>query len=536
LGAAWFGRVSWHYTQHNNDFCTVCHAMGPAFNKFQATRHASIQCHDCHQQSILASMHELRIWVLDRPERIEGKRHTPNARCVACHVEGDPAKWKQIAATAGHRVHLESSRTELKDLQCVQCHGVTVHEFVPVRQTCGQAGCHKAEETRVALGRMANVDTDMHCTMCHDFLRQAPRNLSTDSAHARLTPGQNQCLACHPMEELAGDQFGGAEVHGAVCGSCHNPHSQLKASAAVQTCAGCHTRADTISPFHRGLGRGVLDGCTQCHQAHSWKVRGDDCAACHRPDQLDDRRRLPSSPHRAATPEAQPRIKVLNQASARMSVFPLWTVLRALLQQERPAPRPFLHRQHNRLQCTTCHGTSDTHGALKVRSAADCAACHHSKANRTTCRSCHDVSTLSRTRALPVRMNMSVWKASRDRPLNFAHERHPSLQCAICHDDPPRFARPATCTSCHAQHHDVARSCTSCHQRADTISAHDRRVHLTCEGSGCHSSVALPQPLTARSVCLACHPAQQEHQPGGDCASCHLVRPRMVQIDSRRRP
>ena len=35
-----------------------------------------------------------------------------------------------------------------------------------------------------------------------------------------------------------------------------------------------------------------------------------------------------------------------------------------------------------------------------------------------------------------------------------------------------------------------------------------------------------------RAVCLACHAAQEEHEPGGVCIECHRVRPGVGGLDS----
>ena len=64
----------------------------------------------------------------------------PNRTCAECHIEGDPERWRVIANSVGHRVHLESS--ELDGLQCVECHATSIHEFAPIDQTCAQSGCH----------------------------------------------------------------------------------------------------------------------------------------------------------------------------------------------------------------------------------------------------------------------------------------------------------------------------------------------------------------------------------------------------------
>ena len=54
LGFAVFGATSWNYMQHDKAFCTGCHVMGPAYQRFTTSEHDSLSCHDCHQQSIFA--------------------------------------------------------------------------------------------------------------------------------------------------------------------------------------------------------------------------------------------------------------------------------------------------------------------------------------------------------------------------------------------------------------------------------------------------------------------------------------------------
>jgi hypothetical protein len=88
-----------------------------------------------------------------------------NAVCVECHVDGDPEEWSNIAASAGHRVHLESDDPHLSRLQCVECHSTSVHEFTATEQTCGQAGCHENQD--IQLGAMGALT--IHCAACHQF-------------------------------------------------------------------------------------------------------------------------------------------------------------------------------------------------------------------------------------------------------------------------------------------------------------------------------------------------------------------------------
>ena len=102
LSAAGFGAVSWNYMQHDNGFCTGCHIMKGPFERFTGSKHDSLSCHDCHQQSIFASTRQLYLWVADRPEQIEMHSKVPTRICAACHVQGDKEKekWKRIATTA----------------------------------------------------------------------------------------------------------------------------------------------------------------------------------------------------------------------------------------------------------------------------------------------------------------------------------------------------------------------------------------------------------------------------------------------------
>ena len=56
VGGASAGLMGWNYVTHDNGFCTGCHVMGPAFVKFTQSEHSQLECHDCHQQPITASM------------------------------------------------------------------------------------------------------------------------------------------------------------------------------------------------------------------------------------------------------------------------------------------------------------------------------------------------------------------------------------------------------------------------------------------------------------------------------------------------
>ena len=280
--AAWAGYESYDYVQHANAFCTGCHVMAPAYSRFTRSEHRDLQCHDCHRQSMFASMRQLYLWVADRPEDIGEHSPVPNRVCAECHVQQDPdSTWQRIAATAGHRLHLESDSSALEDVMCVTCHGEEVHRFVPVDQTCGQSGCHDRESTEIHLGEMAG-QTGLHCIGCHEFTAPVAEVTATDTARAVLSPDATGCLGCHQMQQILAEFRPSADPHQGECGDCHNPHEQELPRQAFQTCtnAGCHEPHEPTS-FHSSLTASAMEECASCHEAHTWTVTARDCEACH---------------------------------------------------------------------------------------------------------------------------------------------------------------------------------------------------------------------------------------------------------------
>ncbi|MEX1050489.1 MAG: hypothetical protein WEC54_02950, partial [Gemmatimonadales bacterium] len=280
LGAAGAGAVSWNYMQHDNGFCTGCHVMSDAFNRFTTSEHDSLSCHDCHQQSLYASARQMYLWVLERPEDIGQHAGVPNARCESCHVTGQPEVWQRIASTAGHRTHLESDSSALDEVRCITCHGVEVHRFTPVDQTCAQSGCHENQD--IAIGPMQN-QTALHCVTCHEFTAEVPLLATRDSAAGTMRPDDPQCLSCHEMRAVLESFDPLRDPHGGTCGMCHNPHTQETAAAAGQTCttSGCHDNW-RVEPFHTGANhRRIGESCLTCHEPHRAAVDASDCTACH---------------------------------------------------------------------------------------------------------------------------------------------------------------------------------------------------------------------------------------------------------------
>jgi len=200
-----------------------------------------------------------------------------------------------------------------------------------------------------------------------------------------------------------------------------------------------------------------------------------------------------------------------------------------------PAPERFAHMPHRAIECVTCHARPPGHAAhagvaceeCHARPPApagpvaerDCQRCHH-ESSGLACTRCHtgDASVLN-TVAVMVRV---AGAPARERAMPFAHERHSTETCRTCHQTSPALEFTRTCDSCHDRHHTVEADCTGCHTGPNRA-AHDASAHRGCDGSGCHADPALPALATARQGCLVCHPEQKAHEPGRECAPCHVA-------------
>jgi nitrate/TMAO reductase-like tetraheme cytochrome c subunit len=534
----WAGLTSQRYMQHENAFCVGCHVMEGPWNKFavDAGKHSKLQCHDCHQQSLYASTRQLVLWLADRPEEIAMHAPVANARCEACHATGDTAKWSRVKETAGHRTHLESDSTALKDVRCVTCHGVEVHVFQPASKTCGQSGCH--EQLEVKLGGMAQ-QTTLHCVQCHEFTAEVPLLATRDSAAGTLRPGEGQCLACHEMRRLLEEFDVVAEPHRAVCGTCHNPHTQETPQAAGRTCASgqCHSNWGSI-PFHVGAThRRVVERCLACHEPHAARADASDCVGCHQkitsrfgtlrlrpPLPFDTLRALRQSPEPPPRPPGGPSALHDETESPPDEVPIAWA---SFPLSSQAAADTFPHPRHRRLACITCHLTGSGHGRLTFERPRGCQICHHQRPQQTDCATCHRESgrstPLARTIAIAVRDS-----APRSRTVRFAHPTHRELRCVECHTEPVSL-EPAgevlACRACHGDHHAAGRSCATCHSGEQLRTAHRRDLaasHQACDA--CHTATTVARLTPDRTFCLTCHQPQSEHYPRGQCATCHFLK------------
>jgi len=544
LAGAGGGAVSWNYMQHDNGFCTGCHIMAEPFDKFQAGagKHDSLQCHDCHQQSIFASTRQMYLWVAERPEEIGMHAGVPDRICSGCHVTGEKETWQRIASTAGHRTHLESDSTALADVQCITCHGAETHKFVPSSKTCGQTGCHETSDTEITLGTMGD-QTALHCVTCHRFTAEVPLLATRDSATGTLVPSLKQCLSCHKMESLVPDFDAARDPHGGTCGTCHNPHEQRVAKDATPTCASCHSDWRD-EPFHTGQShRRVSQQCTTCHAPHRAKVDASDCAGCH----ADVRARTGS----ARPPMPFDTTRALRRSTLEGRLHP--SLMKpapggegggALPRGERGrdaspvarvphSPRPpipaadsFPHPRHRRLACLTCHVTSSGDARLTFEAPRGCQICHHERPAANDCVRCHRPEALQPP--LPVTFAVHVERRpAAERRAQFTHSAHTARRCVECHTAPVSLEAPAPvrrCASCHENHHQAKIACASCHAGEDTRTAHARPVdaHRRCDA--CHRPSTVAALTPDRSFCLTCHqPQTANHFAAKECTACHFL-------------
>lgn len=243
----------YHYVEHDPEFCDSCHIMQDSWDKWAVSEHNGIECHDCHKQSLFASMGQLFNFVFRDVETIEKHAEVPDELCKNCHESGSE-KWIQVANTQGHKLHSEE-----KGFQCTECHSKSVHSFVPIADICTQ--CHT--DQHIASDSMAN----MHCDTCHNYLVES-------EGEEGFHPSRQSCLDCH--EALADSTISWPTDAPMQfdCGTCHHPHDEFN---QIVDCKSCHEPG----LLHLNVAHKATT-CITCHQPHGWQQSSRDvCLTCH---------------------------------------------------------------------------------------------------------------------------------------------------------------------------------------------------------------------------------------------------------------
>ncbi|TMA21732.1 MAG: hypothetical protein E6J88_15370 [Deltaproteobacteria bacterium] len=256
VAASVAGYRGYRYVEHDPKFCTSCHTMGSAFALWEQSGHKNVECHTCHKPDVASNLHQLWVYATRRPDEVVKHAEVDRTVCEQCHAGGGNAsKWNRVVETPGHRVHAGKQRVE-----CVQCHGMSVHRFVPPKETC--ATCHK-NVTLSAAGSMA----EMHCLQCHPF--------TAADTNRPLKPDRAACLECHEGRQVSDEVFPAAKAPMKwECGKCHKPHERL--SIGNGDCRSCHNTM--TEGVHRVKGHSE---CLDCHRPHAWTTMVANCTGCH---------------------------------------------------------------------------------------------------------------------------------------------------------------------------------------------------------------------------------------------------------------
>jgi hypothetical protein len=555
------GVKAYDFMMHDNDFCAGCHIFVPSGQLFVRPdtgtyllvnrlegKHDTLSCHSCHPFDLKTQTKELFYWTVERPDKIPPHGKVPREICEQCHVTG-PAKdtWKRITTTAGHRTHLDSDSSALKDVACLTCHARTAHRFQPADTTCAQQGCHFTDSIKIRLGRMnSRFDPGqplpneelLYCNSCHQFTADA-QFLAPDSALALLRPGSRQCFKCHEMRTLLATYDPAREPHGGGCGMCHKPHTDVKPADALKSCSEAQCHADWRDvDFHTGTAhRKVAQRCETCHEPHAARVDASDCVGCHKMVRYGPRSRLrPPLPFdttqalKQTSSREPPRGLIVPGRARGQGAAPpeddppeSWTDVSTSPSDTFPSDT-FPHDRHSRLACLTCHDLRSKGRGLTFEAPRGCQICHHQRPARSDCAACHQPEELAEPR--PVRVQVAVPRhLPRPREVAFKHGPHEKLECTGCHTIPVSLS-PAdsvrTCASCHADHHAEGRACASCHRNYAISAPHEEPVqaHQACDA--CHTEGTVASLVPVRSFCLTCHSDAVDHYTPKECVACHF--------------
>lgn len=241
------------YVQEDPLFCASCHQPGEAWSRWQASEHNKVTCRSCHDEGLLASTELLLKSKVRATIELPKHGEVSSESCSRCHESSDP-QWIQVAATSGHKSHVEQGK-----LSCLVCHGQSLHRTIPPIQICTQ--CHGERQIRIPAMAQHN------CLDCHNFLRE----------NSPLRPDRDGCLDCHQRQGQDRISWPTDAPMKFECRQCHQPHVQEK---PVVQCLSCHP---SVNGEGQHAARGHLDlSCQSCHKPHEWRItRRQSCTSCH---------------------------------------------------------------------------------------------------------------------------------------------------------------------------------------------------------------------------------------------------------------
>src|SRR3989337_4352106 len=64
------GYTVYDYTMNNPAFCRSCHTMEVAWTRWASSEHKKVDCHSCHEQSIVESARQVVVVAFRQAERV----------------------------------------------------------------------------------------------------------------------------------------------------------------------------------------------------------------------------------------------------------------------------------------------------------------------------------------------------------------------------------------------------------------------------------------------------------------------------------
>lgn len=429
-----------------------------------------------------------------------GGEATLKTECATCHEGAHAAPLGRSAAVSATCVDCHaSSHAPVQAFYAGVVHGISIapDTMFVARVSC--VGCHSDTTFAVPAGSQRQSAYDGMCTSCHGrrFAGMLARWRGGVEWRAQAVAAYVGKAAADPR--LAGDAAR-ARVRGArqslellrTAGALHNVRGADQLfRAALDSTAAAYTRAGVAAPPRPAIGPGYA---------------GNACMSCH-----------------------------YGVESARATVF----------------GQVFDHNSHllrADLACKECHSDASyfqgggrsvpnedrdlnpKHGTTRL-TAASCESCHHSPTTKVACTSCHTGDEhLKRAIRVTMALKLRPEKAPKSRVVGFQHVQHEKTECETCHTTPGSVRSVPTCASCHTDHHkEKASGCVSCHG-SGMLATHTMDTHYKC--ASCHERETVAKLLPDRAFCLSCHVKQATHEPGRECAPCHL---RLSPTDVRRR-
>jgi hypothetical protein len=536
-GAAASGFKVYRYVQHDPRFCNACHLMDDAYGSWTRSEHSRIECHACHQASLVGNMKRLAETILGSTKSVGKHEPIDTTLCLSCHESKGGEKWRKVLATTGHSVHVTKNAA-----RCIDCHAQTLHHFMPPLDICTR--CH--QDVRIHEAKMAGVE----CLDCHNYLADAsqrtdlgPRALECRRCHGesrpKLATRTSSASGSWAQNIFPGPIVASTSMHGGLeCEGCHNPHqSDIESRRSGRACATCH-RAEKEELVSAAVEQHA--DCKSCHQPHGRHHDGQKrCAECHA---HEAKVQHPVKAHRAEMQAVTceschlPHSLVVNDAGCERCHKKQSTVVSA--KKEGHAHRCVdCHGVHNgpsqAIACKRCHESQEESVlAAPAKDHRACATCHSTHGQtleeaRSRCASCHEAKA-------------QLVGKGHDKACKTCHAEHGPARatkdtCLACHSDvalkhPGAEAKRLACMSCHEVHaptrtlaeRDVA--CKRCHPGMEDRSPAPASVdeHRRC--ASCHDG----HDVTSKKSCGACHAKELEmssHTAHPLCESCHEAHP-----------